>query len=124
MRINNLLNAIGIMTVIILLITALFLTAGCSTAGSSKKPYIQILYEGEMRPQEDIAVVVPSMKHKFPRNSNIPPSHLRIINIDGIKIAETITEVTPGVHRCEIKCQRVESTWTTGRKTHKHKIFI
>lgn len=42
-----------------------------------------------------------------------------IIYIDGIKIAETITEVTPGVHSVKIKCIRVASTYTAGGKTHK-----
>ena len=113
MRINSLLNAIGIMTVIILFMTALFLTAGCSTARSSKKHYIQILYEGEMRPQEDIAVVITSIKY---RRSRI---ELRIINIDGIDITETITEVTPGVHSFHIQCRRVLMSRPVGRKTEK-----
>jgi hypothetical protein len=113
MRINSLLNAIGIMTVIILFMTALFFTAGCSTARSSKKHYIQILYEGEIRPQEDIAVVITSIKY---RRSQI---ELRIINIDGIDITETITEVTPGVHRFHIQCRRVLMSRPVGRKTEK-----
>ena len=106
MRINSLLNAIGIMTVIILFMTALFLTAGCSTARSSKKHYIQILYEGEIRPQEDVAVVITSIKYR-PPGKNASEIKLRIINIDGIDITETITEVTPGVHRFHIQCKRV-----------------
>jgi predicted component of type VI protein secretion system len=105
MRINSLLNAIGIMTVIILFMTALFLTAGCSTARTSKKHYIQILYEGEMRPQEDIAVVFTSMKYRYYGMSTT--SHLKIIDIDGIKINEIITEVTPGIHKCKIQCKTV-----------------
>lgn len=113
MRINSLLNAIGIMTVIILFMTALFFTAGCSTARSSKKHYIQILYEGEIRPQEDVAVVITSIKD---RRSE---SKLRIINIDGIDITETITEVTPGVHRFHIQCKRVLMSTPVGRKTQK-----
>ena len=116
MRINNLLNAIGIMTVIILSMTALFLTAGCSTARSSKKHYIQILYEGEMRPQEDIAVVFTSMKY-----NGLATVHLRIIEIDGIKIDEFFTEVTPGVHRYKVKCIKVSSTYTSKEKVFKIK---
>ena len=104
------------MIVFILFMIALFFTAGCSTTGASKKHYIQILYEGEIRSQEDIAVVFTSMKY-----NGLTTVNLTIIEIDGIRINEFFTEVTPGVHRYKVKCIRVSSIYTSNEKANKIK---
>ena len=116
MRINTLPNAIGIMTVIILFMTPLLQTTGCSTARPSKKHQIQMLYKGEIRPQEDIAIVITSMKYNPPGHA--PQIKLRIINIDGIEITEMITEVTPGVHKFRIQCERKRLSYSIGKNTY------
>ena len=96
-------NAINMMIAFILSMIALFFTAGCSTTEPSKKHYIQMLYEGGIRPQEDIAIVLTSIKGR-PHGNEIK---LKILDIDGIKITEIITEVTPGVHNFNIQCKSV-----------------